>query len=153
MEMYLFLALLITGFTACAEFGSFAFVHPVIRRLPPTHHVEVEKGLVGTFGRVMPVLMTLCAVIGIAYAINRFQSGSPDFPVAAAAAVSFVASLIVTVIANVPRNLSVSQWNPEKLPDNWKKARNIWEMAQGVRASLLLIGFILLLAAVSTRIV
>jgi hypothetical protein len=29
-----FLTLVITGFTARAEFGSYAFVHPVIRRLP-----------------------------------------------------------------------------------------------------------------------
>ena len=53
-------ALVITGFTACAEFGSYAFVHPVIHDLPPEHHVRVEKGLLRTFGRVMPVLMTLC---------------------------------------------------------------------------------------------
>jgi len=40
-----FAALVVTGFTSCAEFGSYAFVHPVIRHLPPEHHVSVEKGL------------------------------------------------------------------------------------------------------------
>ena len=39
-----FLLLFITGFTSCAEFGSYAFVHPVIRRLPQEQHVLVEKG-------------------------------------------------------------------------------------------------------------
>ncbi len=62
--------MVITGFTSCAEFGSQAFVHPVIRRLPREHHVSVEKGLLKTFGRVMPVLMTLCVVLSFAYAIQ-----------------------------------------------------------------------------------
>jgi hypothetical protein len=29
-----FATLVVTGFTSCAEFGSYAFVHPVIRHLP-----------------------------------------------------------------------------------------------------------------------
>ncbi|MGI8563674.1 MAG: hypothetical protein ACR2MZ_09000 [Candidatus Dormibacter sp.] len=45
--------LLVTGFVSCAEFGSYALVHPVLRRLPPTHHISVEQGLLRTFGRVM----------------------------------------------------------------------------------------------------
>ena len=43
-----FATLVVTGFTSCAEFGSYAFVYPVIRRLPPEHHVFVEKGLLRT---------------------------------------------------------------------------------------------------------
>ena len=60
--------LFVVGFTACAEFGSYAFVHPVLRHLPPTHHISVEQGLLRTFGRVMPVAMTLAVVLGITYA-------------------------------------------------------------------------------------
>ena len=56
MEILGFITLVITGFTSCAEFGSYAFVHPVIRQLPPEHHIRVEQGLLKTFGRVMPVL-------------------------------------------------------------------------------------------------
>jgi len=41
----------VTGFAACAEFGSYAFVHPLIRRLPRDHHVTVEKGLLRTARR------------------------------------------------------------------------------------------------------
>jgi hypothetical protein len=55
MNILAFAALTITGFTSCAEFGSYAFVHPVIRHLPQKHHIRVEQGLLKTFGRVMPV--------------------------------------------------------------------------------------------------
>ena len=70
MDILGFIVLVVTGFTACAEFGSYAFVHPVIRELPREQHVQVEKGLLKTFGRVMPVLMTLCVILSISYAFN-----------------------------------------------------------------------------------
>ena len=45
MNVLAFATLVITGFVACAEFGSYAFVHPVIRRLPQREHLQVEQGL------------------------------------------------------------------------------------------------------------
>ena len=63
MDLFGFVCLVLTGFTLCAEFGSYAFVHPVLRRLPREYHLQVEQGLLRTFGRVMPVLMTLSVVV------------------------------------------------------------------------------------------
>lgn len=70
LDLLEFATLIVTGFASCAEFGSYAFVHPVIRHLPPEHQVNVEKALLKTFGRVMRVLMTLCPMLSIAYAIQ-----------------------------------------------------------------------------------
>ena len=47
-----------------------SFVHPVIRRLPQDHHIRVEQGLLKTFGRVIPVLMTLSVILAVSYAIS-----------------------------------------------------------------------------------
>lgn len=58
-----FLVVAVPGFTACTEFGPYAFVHPVLRRLDVLAHIQVERGLVRTFGRVMPLLLTLSLVI------------------------------------------------------------------------------------------
>ena len=70
-----FATLVIVGFTACAEFGSYAFVHPVIRQLPAREHIRVEQGLVRTFGRVMPLLMPLCVIALIAQAVRQWPAG------------------------------------------------------------------------------
>jgi hypothetical protein len=70
MDVLGFVTLTVTGFASCAEFGSYAFVHPVIRHLPPESHIRVEQGLLKTFGRVMPVLMTLCVILSISYAVK-----------------------------------------------------------------------------------
>ena len=142
MDVLGFATLVVGGFTACAEFGSYAFVHPVIRRLPPTQHIEVEQGLLRTFGRIMPVAMTLTVALGIANAIDVGGHGGPaDWRWAAAAA--FIAALTSTVIFNVPVNLATGRWDPQHPPADWKQTRNRWEFFQGLRSWLLLAGFVL----------
>src|SRR5260370_7081172 len=63
IDLLEFIGLIITGFTPCAEFGSYAFVHPVIRGLPREHHISVEKGLPKTFRRVIPLRLPLSLVL------------------------------------------------------------------------------------------
>ncbi len=142
MDVLGFATLAVGGFTACAEFGSYAFVHPVIRRLPPSYHIEVEQGLLRTFGRVMPVLMTATLALGVANAANAAGQGGPaGWRWAAAAA--YIAALTSTVIFNVPVNLATGRWDPRHPPENWKQTRNRWEFFQGLRSWLLLAGFVL----------
>jgi hypothetical protein len=134
--------LVVTAFTACAEFGSYAFVHPVIRRLPAHHHIAVEQGLLRTFGRVMPVLMTASVVLTIAYAVSGAGEGGPALW-RWLAAVALGVATASTLIFNVPVNLATARWDPETPPPDWKRTRDRWEVAQGVRSWLLLIGFVL----------
>ncbi len=142
MDVLGFATLVVGGFTACAEFGSYAFVHPVIRRLPVSHHVEVEQGLLRTFGRVMPVLMTATLALGVANALAMGGQGGPaGWRWAAAAA--YIAALTSTLIFNVPINLATGRWDPQHPPDNWQQVRTRWETFQGLRSWLLLIGFAL----------
>jgi uncharacterized membrane protein len=125
-------------------------VHPVIRHLPPEHYVSVEKGLLKTFGRVMPVLMTLCVVLSIAYAIQLNAVVGAANTIRWSSAIAFVAALVSTIIFNVPINLATERWNPQDPPQNWKEIRNRWEFFQGVRSWLLLIGVFFLCLAVAT---
>ncbi len=144
MRTFDFATLVVTGFVACAEFGSFAFVHPVIRRLPPKEHLQVEQGLLKTFGRVMPVGMTLCVVLAVSAATGADGDGRLWHWLAAA---SFVAALASTVIFNVPINLATGRWDADNPPPDWKQTRDKWEFFQGLRSYLLLLGFVLVCVA------
>jgi uncharacterized membrane protein len=141
--------LVITGFVACAEFGSYAFVHPVIRQLPPVPHLTVEQGLLRTFGRVMPVGMTLCVVLAIANASAGQGEGGPEIWRWLAAA-AFVLALASTIAFNVPINLATSRWDAQNPPPDWKQTRDRWELFQGLRSWLLLIGFVLVAVGFAT---
>lgn len=140
MNVLEFATLAVTGFIACAEFGSYAFVHPVLRRLPATAHLQVEQGLLRTFGRVMPVGMTLCVVLAITSAIAA--DGDPLLWRWLSAA-AFVLALASTIVFNVPINLATGKWDSQNPPPDWKQTRNRWEFFQGLRSWLLLIGFVL----------
>ena len=151
MDILGFVSLVMTGFTACAEFGSYAFVHPVIRELPTEQHVQAERGLLKTFGRIMPVFMTLCVILAVAYAIQMNDQQSLARTVRWAAAAAFTLALISTIIFNVPINLATGRWDPKNPPSDWKQVRTRWEFFQGVRSWLLLIGFVLLSLALTLK--
>lgn len=144
MNLLAFVTLTVSGFVSCAEFGSYAFVHPVLRRLTPIARITVEQGLLKTFGRVMPVGMTLTLVLVITFA----SRGRPG-PLSWAAVGSFTAALVSTIIINVPINRATGRWDVEQPPPDWERTRTRWELFQGIRSWLLLIGFLLICATAS----
>ena len=102
-----------------------------------------------TLGRVTPVLMTLTVVLSVSYAFVMNVHSEARMLYWASAA-SFTLALISTIIFNVPINLATGRWDASKPPDDWKATRNRWEFFQGVRSWLLLIGFVLVCAAVAS---
>lgn len=137
MDLLLLSLLLVTGFVGCAEFGSVALVHPVIRCLPVEGQVVMEKGLLRTFGRVMPVGMTAAPVLA---GLGVAQYGSVWFAVAAAV---LTIALVVTVLGNVPINLWTGRIPGDEEPPGFRSKRRRWDVFQAARGSLLLIGFVL----------
>lgn len=130
-------AVLIIGFVGCAEFGSAALVHPVIRRLGPNDQLTFEKGLLRTFGKIMPIGMTLATILGVVVAVGQ-PSGW-----LIAAAVSLGVALVVTIIGNVPINLRTGRITETTAPEGFIAMRRRWDAFQVIRASLQLLGFFL----------
>jgi len=59
-------------------------------------------------------------------------------------AASLVLALVTTIIVNVPINLATSTLDPAVPPSDWRVLRDRWELFQGVRSWLLLLGFVLI---------
>lgn len=135
--------LVLTGFSACAEFGSYAFVHPVIRQLPPARMIAFEQGLLRTFGRAYPILMPLTGVLLVIYAVWAGGEGGPA-PWRWLAATAWAAATVTTLTINVPINTHTRTWNPDNPPEGWQQLRTRWDRFQAVRAWLLLTAFLLL---------
>ena len=143
MDAVALLAVVLTGFTACAEFGSYAFVHPVIRRLPPAQMIAFEQGLLRTFGRAFPILMPATGVVLVAHAVAAGGAGAlPWWRWSAVAA--WALATVTTLVVNVPINAATGRWDPEHPPENWRQLRRRWDTFQAVRAWLVLAAFVLL---------
>jgi len=137
MDIIEIAAIIVTGAVGCAEFGSATMVHPVIRKLSVDEQLVFEKGLLTTFGRVMPIGMTAAVVLGIILAIAA-PSGW-----LITAAVSLGLALAVTIIGNVPINLRTGRIREASAPEDFIAMRRRWDVFQIVRATLQLIGFVL----------
>lgn len=140
MDWLLFLSLILVGFVGCAEFGSLVFVHPVIRKLDAEYQLVFEKGLLETFGRFMPFGMTAATALGIALAIDRASSWY------IAAAASLAVALMVTIVGNVPINSWTGRLSGKEIPEGFIAKRRKWDVFQAIRASLQLLGFLLMVA-------
>jgi hypothetical protein len=151
MDWLEFLVLVVPGFVACAEFGLFLFVRPNIRRLPEPHRVHVEQGLLRTFNRVMPIFTGLSVILILIYALRFKENDIPNQTVWGAV-FFFSAAGASSIWLNHPIDQQIADWNPDQLPADSKLVRARWTMAQGVRASLQLLGFILLCITMATQI-
>lgn len=130
-------AIVVIGFVGSAEFGSAVLVHPVIRKLDPDDQLVFEKGLLRTFGRIMPLGMTAATVLAISVAI-----AAPTAWVIAAA-LSLSIALAITIAGNVPINLRTGRINQDTAPEGFIAMRRRWDTFQLIRASLQLLGFVL----------
>lgn len=139
------LSILIIGFVGSAEFASVALVHPVVRTLPDDQQLVFEKGLLRTFGRIMPVGMTAAAALGIAVAVER-----PSALLIAAAAILAVA-LVVTIAGNVPINLRTGRIDDRTAPKGFIAMRRRWDVFQLIRGSLQLVGFMLVTVGIAVN--
>jgi uncharacterized membrane protein len=136
-------ALILTGLTAGAEFGSYAFVHPVVRRLPQAQMITFEQGLLRTFGRAFPVLMPVAGLSLVAHGIWGGSAGGPPI-LRWLAVVAWGGATVTTLVVNVPINVATARWDPSDPPPDWRTLRRRWDVFQGARAWLLVIAFALL---------
>ena len=144
-----FFTILIAGFTACAEFTSFALVHPVIRQLPQKHHIRFEQGSLKTYGLIMPVFMPLSVIFTLSYAIFAKEFGGIDLISRFSSAGMFILATIITIRYNVPINKKIKDWDAANPPTDWKQIRKRWMFYQSIRSWLLLLGFMLLCFSVT----
>lgn len=138
--------LVIAGWLAGAESGSWSCVHPVIAKLEPNDQIQFQKGLLKTFGRIMPVLMPLSFTLVIFLCSFTDDKSSMVFYLRLTAVILLATMIFTTVVFNVPVNIQTGKWT-EEYNEKWVRKRRIWRVFQGYRSIILIIAFILLVVA------
>ena len=138
------LSLLVVGWIAGAELGSWCCVQPVVARLPYEQFVAAEQGMLRTFGRIMPLLMPLSGILAVALII--LSRGDTRFVLwcRVAAAVCIAVTVVTTPLVNVPINTQTASWQLTNDPSAWQQMRERWHFFQGVRGALFAAAFVLL---------
>jgi uncharacterized membrane protein len=138
------LSLLLVGWIAGAELGSWCCVQPVVARLPYEHFVAAEQGMLRTFGRIMPVLMPLSGILVVALIILSREDTRFVLWFRVAAAFCISVTVVTTLLVNVPINTQTASWQLINDPSAWQQMRERWHSFQGVRGALFAAAFVLL---------
>lgn len=150
MNLLEILTVIIIGWTAGAESGSWLCVHPVIAKLPPNEQILFQKNLLKTFGRIMPVLMPLSLILLISYYISFDAKNGFAGILLLVATILLTTAIATTVIFNVPVNAATGKWADTDYSNEWKRKRKLWRFFQGYRSMIFVIVFILLVIVIST---
>ena len=135
----------VTGLMTGNEFAVAAFVHPQLRKLGDSAHVQIAPRLAAVLGKAMPIWYTLALVLilGAAFEHRPISSG-PGLFLASAAAL-WVAAILFTVTTLVPINNRIAKIDPEHPYDCWLQDRCRWDQLHQVRVMLLIMAFVLIL--------
>ena len=140
---------LLAGWVAGAEWASWALVQPVIARLDTAPQIRMHQGMLGTYGRFMPVLLPLLAVLLVASAVLATSTAARTASVVAAACAG--AAIVSTLTVNVPINNRTGRWDPDDPPADWRSTRDRWHAFQGLRVALLALALFAAAAATALR--
>lgn len=138
------LSLLLVGWIAGAELGSWCCVQPVVARLPYEQFVAAEQGMLRSFGRLMPVLMPLSGILAVALIFVSRGDARVVFWLRVAAALCIAVTVVTTLLVNVPINTQTEGWQLTNDPSAWEQMRHRWHFFQGVRGALFAAAFVLL---------
>ena len=135
----------VTGLMVGNEFAVAAFVHPQLRKLGDSAHVQIAPRLAGVLGKAMPIwyALALVLILGAAFE-HRPLSNGPGLFIALAAAL-WVAVILFTVTTLVPINNRIAKIDPKHPYDCWLQDRCRWDQLHQVRVVLLIMAFVLLL--------
>jgi Anthrone oxygenase len=135
----------VTGLMVGSEFAVAAFVHPQLRKLGDSAHVQIAPRLAGVLGKAMPIWygLALVLIVGAAFE-HRPPSSGPGLFIALAAAL-WVTVILFSVTMLVPINNRIAKIDPEHPYDCWLQDRCRWDQLHQVRVVLLTMAFVLLL--------
>ena len=137
-------SLLLVGWIAGAELGSWCCVQPVVARLPYEQYVAAEQGMLRTFGRLMPVLMPLSGIFAILLVLVSRGESSFVYWLRVAAALCLAITVVTTLTVNVPINTRTASWQMSHDSSAWHAMRERWHFFQGIRGGLFGLAFLLL---------
>lgn len=144
-ELLILLTLLCAALMVGNEFTVGAFINPAYDRLPEQPQAYAARETARVFGRVMPFWMPANLLLNILLVFPFGDHHSASWWFYLTAAVLFAVVIVFSLVLPVPLNNRIANWNPEKLPDDWRELRRRWDKFHYVRIVLLLCALVCLI--------
>lgn len=145
------LALLVLGLMCGSEANVAVIGHPILNRQPLDVHIPVRSSLAALLGCVMPFWMGGSTLLSLLLLLPFEHLSEPAWRFAAAAFVLQAFAVVFSLAAPVPLNNRIMKWTVASLPENWKAMEQRWDVYHGVRTSVLIVAFVLLVLSFRVR--
>jgi uncharacterized membrane protein len=139
-----FTNLMLAGTLVGNEFGTWAAVHPSLRKLGPAERIRAEQEITRRYAAIMPAWMG-STVVSCVLAL-LFSRGKGRFRRTLLGTVCFVGMLASTRIGNVPINDRVLEMDPERDREEFARLRERWDRLHTLRVALNVVGLGFLVA-------
>lgn len=141
-------AIIVAATMTGSELAIALFVHPNLSRLDDRTHARSAQALAQTLGRYMPWWYAATLALNIAVVIWARISWTISWWLVCASAVLFALSIGYTIIALVPINNRIIDWDLNDLPSNWQQQRSRWDRLHEIRVVLLFIALGLFIVSI-----
>ena len=142
--LHLFSVGLVVGFMAITLWA----LIPAQHLLDGAGYATMEAGMNRILQPLMPVLLVLALLSGLAATVLAFAAGLPGAWWQLAAAVGVAAMASSTLVINHPVNNAINGWDPADLPPDWRRSRARWELGHRIRVTVGLPAFACAIVAV-----
>ena len=146
LEVWQFINILLLSLVTGVFWGSWLGLSRSMTSLSAETFVEVAHAMIGNLGTIMAILMpaAMLATLPVLYLLYRRRSKA--FYPTLAGFVLFVVALLITLLVEVPLDMTFEQWTVTTLPANWQQLRYQWEWWHVIRSWVAVAGLALLLA-------
>lgn len=133
--------LVLAGVLTGNEVGTKAVVHPALDTLPLGAQYHAERAVVGRYGRVMPVLMSLTMLSAVPILVALRDRRSLAFRSTLAGLASYGAMVAITIGGELPINRRILDASPHAPPHDFRELRRRWDRNHTARVAFDLAGF------------
>jgi Domain of unknown function (DUF1772) len=138
-------SLLFSGLMAGLFAMGTVVIQPVSVSLPAEPHILLRQRMIPKLHYLAPPIM-LGALAGNLLTAIFFAAGWSRLLLLVNVAM-YGASILITLLGNVPLNHQFMKWQPKALPDNWRELVRRWGVCDRTRFALCLLSFLFALVA------
>lgn len=145
MDILKMTTIVVVGLMVGVELSVAAFLNPIFDRLPENGGLSARSDGARLLGRVMPVWYIASVVLGAPWAAQVWGQGQGRLVVGAAALL--LLSVVMSVLLLVPINSRVADWTAQRAPADWRQQIGRWDSFHYARVGIIVLAFVLLVAA------
>lgn len=146
MKVAQFINIFLFALVAGVFWGTWFSLGRSMASITPETYLETGRAMIQNLAWPMRILMpaAILSTLPVLFLLFRRKTAGALY-LASAGLLLFIATLLITLLANVPINEQLMQWTLATLPSNWEEIRDRWQFYHTIRtfASLAALGCVL----------